>query len=172
MAGGQGKKALAADAPGPSFASIRGLQGGLPDRGNSRPGQDIAGGSWLRPFGKTGYRRNRLLDKNRYPGRLFCVCSSHREGHAPADVSDSATPVGLAGVPPRAALRLRITTEYPTRLMIQRHGDGSFREVLVRLRWKKCGALPAPVYLCSGHRTHCMGGAPDWAVELVPPPKE
>lgn len=59
---------------------------------------------------------------------------------------------------------------YPLRLLVQRHGDRTFAELLPRLRCRQCKSPPAPVYLCAGHRQHCHGAPPDWAIELVPVP--
>ena len=49
-----------------------------------------------------------------------------------------------------------------------------FEALLKRLRCKRCGkSKPAPVYLVAGHhRTVRYGPTADWAVELVPPPKD
>jgi hypothetical protein len=62
---------------------------------------------------------------------------------------------------------------YPVRLLIKRHGDMTVENLLRRLRCKRCYEVKAaPVYLVAGHhRTACRGPDPNWAVELVPPPK-
>jgi hypothetical protein len=61
---------------------------------------------------------------------------------------------------------------YPVQLLIKRKGDMTFKDLVKRLRCKRCGRpSPAPVYLVAGHhRTACFGPDADWAVELVPPP--
>jgi hypothetical protein len=64
------------------------------------------------------------------------------------------------------------TMIFPVRLLAQRHGNRTFAGVLARLRCDRCGGRPAPVYLCAGHRQHNWGGAPDWAIELVPAPRK
>lgn len=75
---------------------------------------------------------------------------------------------------PACHLELRCckgVTLYPMRLLTINWGDRTFEEVLTRLRCKRCGAKPAPVYLRAGHREHCWGAPPDWAIELVPVPR-
>jgi hypothetical protein len=62
------------------------------------------------------------------------------------------------------------TVLHPVRLLLTKRGDLAFADILPRLRCARCGKKPAPVYLCAGHRTHCSGGPPDWAIELVPEP--
>ena len=58
------------------------------------------------------------------------------------------------------------------KLLRKRFGDPSFADLVPRLICKHCRAKFAPVYLVAGHtRTFCHGGSPDWAVELVPPPR-
>ena len=59
----------------------------------------------------------------------------------------------------------------PVRLLIERHGDMTFENLLRRLRCKRCRAVkPAPVYIVAGHhRTASYGPDPDWSIELVPP---
>jgi hypothetical protein len=56
---------------------------------------------------------------------------------------------------------------YPVKLLIAKRGDLMFRDVLARLRCPACGAKPAPVYLCAGHREYAGGTPADWAIELV-----
>ena len=56
---------------------------------------------------------------------------------------------------------------YPTKLLIQKHGDLAFQTVLKRLKCAACGKQPSPVYLCAGHRNHSGGAAADWSIELV-----
>ena len=61
------------------------------------------------------------------------------------------------------------STTYPVKLMIQRHGDRTFKEALGKLICKQCSRKPAPIYLCaSAHRQKSKCVDPDWAVELVP----
>jgi hypothetical protein len=74
---------------------------------------------------------------------------------------------------PACSLELKCCgmTIYPLRLLAQQHGDRTFVEILRRLRCKQCKRPPAPVYLCAGHREFCHGAPPDWAIELVPPPR-
>jgi hypothetical protein len=61
---------------------------------------------------------------------------------------------------------------YPVRLLMQRQGDMTFENLLRRLRCKRCGGAPAPVYLVAGHhRTARSGPTADWAVELTPAPE-
>jgi len=74
------------------------------------------------------------------------------------------------------ACRLELTccagqTVVPLRVLTSHYGDPTFAEILRRLRCRRCRRPPAPVYLCAGHREHNNGAAPDWAVELVPPPR-
>jgi len=59
---------------------------------------------------------------------------------------------------------------YPMRLVIKRHGNGLFSELLPKLRCSKCKGPPAPAYLCaSPNRTGGHGGpAPDWAIQIIP----
>ena len=61
----------------------------------------------------------------------------------------------------------------PVRLLLRKHGDSTFKELLQRLRCEKCGSHPAPIYLCASHfrRGSRLGATADWAVELVGPPK-
>ena len=56
---------------------------------------------------------------------------------------------------------------YPVRLLAEKHGNRTFKNVLRGLRCRRCGRKPAPVFLCAGHRLHSGGAPPDWAVELV-----
>ena len=56
------------------------------------------------------------------------------------------------------------------KLLMREQGDITFDAALTRLRCKRCGGRPAPVYLCAGHRQYCGGAAADWAIELVPKP--
>ena len=77
---------------------------------------------------------------------------------------------------PRCALELhcacRGTVLLPVRMVLER-GDRTFAAVLAALRCSKCGGRPVPVYLVTGfHRTFNHGPPPDWAVELVPPPRQ
>jgi hypothetical protein len=63
---------------------------------------------------------------------------------------------------------------YPVRLLMQRRGDMTFDENLLRrLRCKRCGGVkPAPVYPVAGHHRTARGGpGADWSLELVPPPE-
>jgi hypothetical protein len=62
---------------------------------------------------------------------------------------------------------------FPVRLLIERHGDMTFENLLRSLRCKRCrAAKPAPVYLVAGHhRTASYGPDPDWSIELAPPPE-
>lgn len=63
----------------------------------------------------------------------------------------------------------RGTTLIPVKLLANRIGeDITFEALLRRLKCEKCGQHPSPVYLCAGHREHCGGAPPDWAVEIVP----
>ncbi len=63
------------------------------------------------------------------------------------------------------------STTFPVRLLIERHGDRSFRAVLTRLQCSTCKGRPAPVYLVAGHHRTFLGGpSADWALELVPAP--
>ncbi len=77
---------------------------------------------------------------------------------------------------PRCSIELHCckgTTVYPVKLLMERCGDITFDRLLARLRCQKCRRFrPAPVYLCAGHRAFIGGAAADWAIELVPPPKE
>ena len=67
--------------------------------------------------------------------------------------------------------RGRVTTP-SIKLMLRQAGDMTFDDLLPRLRCQHCKARPAPVYLCaSPHRTFYGGPPPDWAVELIPPPR-
>lgn len=60
----------------------------------------------------------------------------------------------------------------PVRMLLDR-GDRTFSTVLAALRCSKCGEKPTPVYLVAGHhRTFNHGREPDWAVDLVPPPRQ
>jgi hypothetical protein len=61
----------------------------------------------------------------------------------------------------------------PVRLLLRKHGDRTFNELLQRLRCEKCGSHPAPIYLCASHfrRGSSLSKTADWAVELVGPPK-
>lgn len=60
----------------------------------------------------------------------------------------------------------------PVRMLLER-GDRAFGAVLTALRCSVCKGKPAPVYLIAGHhRTFAYGPLPDWAVELVPPPRQ
>jgi hypothetical protein len=64
------------------------------------------------------------------------------------------------------------TVMFPTKLLIERHGDRTLVAVLKNQRCSHCGKPPAPVHLCAGwHRSHVGGAAPDWAIELVPEPR-
>jgi hypothetical protein len=65
-----------------------------------------------------------------------------------------------------------VSVGYPVRMLIERHGDMTFENLLRRLRCKRCHRVkPAPIYLVAGHhRTACGGPDADWSVELVPPP--
>ena len=64
-------------------------------------------------------------------------------------------------------------TQIPMRLLAERHGDRPFRAVLAALRCSSCRGRPAPVYLVAGYtRTFKYGAPPEWALELVPPPRE
>jgi hypothetical protein len=60
------------------------------------------------------------------------------------------------------------------RLLAGRRGNLTFAETLARLRCDRCRRnLQGPVYLCaSPHRAFQAGGAPDWSIELVPPPRK
>lgn len=59
----------------------------------------------------------------------------------------------------------------PVRMLLER-GDWTFSAVLTALRCSKCRGKPMPVYLVAGyHRTFNHGPPPDWAVELVSPPR-
>ena len=55
----------------------------------------------------------------------------------------------------------------------KRSGNLTFAELLARLRCEKCRRkMPGPVYLCaSQHREFQGGAAPDWSLEVVPPPR-
>ena len=58
------------------------------------------------------------------------------------------------------------------KLLRRQFGNPTFGDLVPRLRCSHCNARYAPVYLCAGHHhTFCYGGPPDWAVELVPPPR-
>ena len=59
------------------------------------------------------------------------------------------------------------TTDYPTKLMAQIHGNGTFDQVLKRVRCRNCKSRPDAAYLCAGHREWRKGPYPDWAVQLV-----
>jgi hypothetical protein len=61
----------------------------------------------------------------------------------------------------------------PVRLLIKRHGDMTFENLLRSLRCKRWrAAKPAPVYLVAGHHRTARGGPdPYWSIELVPPPE-
>jgi hypothetical protein len=61
----------------------------------------------------------------------------------------------------------------PVRLLLRRHGDRSFNDLLQKLRCEKCGSHPAPVYLCASHfrRGNSLGAMADWSVEFVSPPQ-
>jgi hypothetical protein len=37
----------------------------------------------------------------------------------------------------------------PVLLLLRKHGDSTFNELLQRLRCEKCGSHPAPIYLCA-----------------------
>jgi hypothetical protein len=67
--------------------------------------------------------------------------------------------------------RCRNTVVAATKMLMSRHGNRTFDEVLGRLRCQKCRVPPAPVFLCATpHRNGGHGGPPpDWAIELVPP---
>jgi hypothetical protein len=57
-------------------------------------------------------------------------------------------------------------------LVAAQHGDRPIRTVLAALRCSTCRGKPAPVYLVAGRtRTFMHGAPPDWALELVPPPR-
>jgi hypothetical protein len=64
-------------------------------------------------------------------------------------------------------------TVYPVRMLAERSGNLTFAELLARLRCEKCRSkMRGPVYLCAGHQREFQGGsAPDWSLELVPPPR-
>jgi hypothetical protein len=63
-------------------------------------------------------------------------------------------------------------TVTPVGLLLKKHGDRTFNDLLQRLCCDTCGSHPAPVYLCASHsrtgNTHAVMA--DWAVELVSPP--
>ncbi len=76
---------------------------------------------------------------------------------------------------PRCALDLhcpcRGTVLLPVQMLLER-GGRTFGTVLTALWCSKCGGKPAPVYLVAGHHlTFNHGPLPDWAVEVVPPPR-
>jgi phage FluMu protein Com len=58
----------------------------------------------------------------------------------------------------------------PIKLIIAKHGERTFLDLIRKLRCSVCGELAAPVYLCaSASRTGGHGGAPpNWAIEIVP----
>jgi hypothetical protein len=60
----------------------------------------------------------------------------------------------------------------PVRLLLRKHGDRTFNDLLQRLRCEKSGRHPAPIYLCASHfrRGSSLGATADWAVELIGPP--
>jgi hypothetical protein len=62
---------------------------------------------------------------------------------------------------------------YPVRPPIKRNGNMTFKNLLRRLRCRRCQAvMPAPVYLIAGHHRTARGGRdPDWSIELAPPPE-
>ena len=58
------------------------------------------------------------------------------------------------------------------KLLLGQLGDVTFDDLVPRLRCQHCRNKPASIYLCaSQHRTFLGGPRPDWAVELVPPPR-
>lgn len=64
-------------------------------------------------------------------------------------------------------------TLLPVHLLAEQRGNWPFRAVLAALRCSKCRGKPSPVYLVAGHhRTAFIGPLPDWALELVPPPRD
>jgi hypothetical protein len=58
----------------------------------------------------------------------------------------------------------------PMKLLIRKHGDRTFLDLIPRLRCSQCRSAAAPVYLCaSPQRTGGYGGpGTDWAIEIVP----
>lgn len=63
------------------------------------------------------------------------------------------------------------SSSFPVKLLIARHGDGTFVQVLRRPRCGVCKRRPGPVYLCAGHREFLGGPPAAWAIELVPVPR-
>ena len=59
---------------------------------------------------------------------------------------------------------------YPTKLIAARHGNRSFREVLGRVRCRRCKGHVVGAWLCAGHRSRNGGAEADWAIELIAPP--
>jgi hypothetical protein len=61
------------------------------------------------------------------------------------------------------------TVLFPMKLLMERHGNTTFADLLAKLRCSKCQHRPAPVYVCAGtKRTPGNGGGPpDWAIQLV-----
>ena len=60
------------------------------------------------------------------------------------------------------------SSSYPCKLMASRHGNGTFVDILQRLKCSRCKAPPAEMYLVAGHhRTFGSGGPdPDWSLPI------
>ena len=76
---------------------------------------------------------------------------------------------------PQCIVELRCCTgihPIPVRMLLAKHGDLTFAELISKLRCSKCRKPAAPIYLnASNHRTHCGGPPPDWSIELRPEPE-
>lgn len=61
---------------------------------------------------------------------------------------------------------------YPIRMLIERYGDQTFDNLLLKLRCSKCRKRSASVHLIAG-QSRCVqpGPTPSWAVELSNPSK-
>jgi hypothetical protein len=60
------------------------------------------------------------------------------------------------------------SSSYPCKLMASRYGNGTFVDILQRLRCSRCKAAPNAMYLVAGHhRTFGSGGPdPDWSLPI------
>ena len=60
----------------------------------------------------------------------------------------------------------------PVKMLLAKHGDLTFADLLRKLRCSRCRKHAAPVYVnASHHRTACGGPPPGWSIELRPGPE-
>jgi hypothetical protein len=64
-------------------------------------------------------------------------------------------------------------TVFSIRMVGVQRGQVRILELVSRLRCSECDVPPAPVYLVAGRSRRFLGGhRPDWAIEIVPEPKD